>query len=205
MVFPLRAALLTMALVAALAGCASIDQFGPGRTAIRSASPDAKGYVVIGLADENARKGSLFARYLSFSVSLQQTDGLTEATARRDSCISVAGMRHGETCAGQPEMAWHVLELQPGAWTVASVSEERMEGVPARKTELSVPFPSGTAFRVGPGEVVYIGDFLFSIDFDAQSVVLKTHTRDDGAAGQALSGYPGLRGAITYRDPAKPA
>lgn len=64
--------------------------------------------------------------------------------------------------------------------------------------------PPSDPVRVGPGEIVYVGDYVLSVDYDAQEIAVKRHGRDDAAAASALNDYPNLRGApIVYRVPTR--
>lgn len=63
--------------------------------------------------------------------------------------------------------------MVPGDWRISSVAEELLEGFPARQVFISADFPAGTYFTIVPGRITYIGDFLFRIDPEAQSIVLK--------------------------------
>jgi len=186
-----------------LAACATTSRWEPTPTATLSTAPGAKGYLVVGLAEENAHN-ELLSSFQSFNLLLDRLDAKQGAMAQRYGCTSLAGMAHDQTCAGQSKMTQQVLELTPGEWSISGVMENLYQGFPARLVTITAPFPKGTHFTVAPGRITYIGDFLFSVDPEAQSIVLKTHTRDDDAAPHALDNYPGLRSAITYQDPAAP-
>ncbi len=189
-----------LCLLSALSACGSNSDARPD--AVLKSGPDANGFLVLGAADENARN-SVFFVTRNFGVNLVRADGRT-FTVLRQGCNTYKGLFSGQSCASDRQLAWQVVELPPGTWQIASIHETVSRGFPARNESIDARLPPGIAVRVGPGEVVYAGDFLFSIDSDTLQGSLKTYSRNDAAAKSALSAYPGLGGSFTYREPTHP-
>lgn len=121
------------------------------------------------------------------------------AVMNRFGCASFGSLSGKKPC-DLAKLDWQVLQVQPGLWRLIEMSEQTAY-IGVRKI-ISARLPLGLPVKVGPGEVVYIGDLVLSADYDAPSVSLRRHGRDDAAAQRALAGYPGLRNApIVFKDP----
>ena len=162
----------------------------------------ANGFLIIGAADENA-KTSIFFVTANFGLDLAGPDGRYKMIDR-EGCDTLSGIFSGQSCASDSKVAYHVVELAPGDWQVASIHESIRRGFPARNDHIDAKLPPGIVVHVGPGEIVYAGDFLFSLNPDSLQGSLKTYSRNDEAARHALSEYPNLGGAFTYREPTHP-
>lgn len=180
-----------------LPGCAARYNEAP-QDAVVSAAADAPGFVIVGLADENAGSGLTHAA-LALALALRREDGTT-ATMNRNGCGSMSGVYGSKPC-DLTKLDWQVLQVPPGLWRPAAVAEATKTILGSK--QIRAALPPGPPIKVGPGEVVYIGDYVLAADYDAPAVVVRRHGRDDAAAQRALAAYPGLRNAqIVYRDPA---
>jgi hypothetical protein len=160
---------------------------------------DAPGFIVVGYADEQPRNRVLHVLQ-SLSLAFVSTAGEGARTVRVG-CRQLYNTDR-ESCAEQLAMGRRVLQVKPGEWRLVRVGEIVRGGFPPRNIVLSAPLPRGTSVTVGPGEIVYIGDFLFAFNVDTSEVTLRTHSRDDAGAAVALERYPNLRGQpVVYRDP----
>lgn len=177
-----------------MTACASPYEARPDATI--STAPDAPGYIVVGLATQSYKR-ELLVITEAITLGLKRKQG-GEAIASRDGCGSTRGFYGSRPCKLN-ELDWQVLVAPPGDWAPLLVAEQ--EGSFSRK-RLSDTLPLRSPVHVGPGEVVYIGDYTFASDYEAQEIKLVKHGRDDDAARRALANYPGLRAApIIYRDP----
>lgn len=176
---------------------ACATSFEAPRDARISTAPDAPGYVVVGLASQTYKRE--FGRATEGLALGFARAGGTPVTASRYGCGSVRGFYGSKPCdLGKVER--QVLAVPAGDWTTAAVVEQ-FNNWGTRKL-LRDQVPSGSPIHVGPGEVVYVGDFTFASDYDAQEIKLVAHGRDDAGAAQALAEYPGLQSAaVVYRDP----
>lgn len=192
----LLAALLTVSLT----GCASRFNEAP-QDAVISTAAGAPGYVVLGLADENAGSG-LTHTTLSLALALRREDGIT-AVMNRDGCGSMQGF-YGSNPCDLTKLGWQVLQVQPGLWRPVVAAE--VTSTLLGRNRFRSTLPPGSAIPVGSGEVVYLGDYVLAVDFDGLSVAIRRHERNDAAAQRALAAYPGLRDAqVVFRDPTIPA
>ena len=196
----LRRAGFAACIASILSGCAP-DTAARRDTALSNA-PDANGFLIIGTADENARTEWFFVTK-AFQLTLVRSDGRVAKVARQG-CNTYKGLFSGQSCASDRQLAWQVVELPAGDWGVASVHETIQRGFPARFDSVDAKLPPGITVHVGPGEIVYAGDFLFSLNPDTLEGHLKTYSRNDAAASHALSAYPNLPAAFIYREPAHP-
>lgn len=57
---------------------------------------------------------------------------------------------------------------------------------------------TGHSFNVKPGEIIYIGDFVFDLSHHRDFPIARIERNDDSAR-RALSGYPGIKGDMVYR------
>ena len=129
---------------------------------VRSTGPDATGFLIIGAADENALHRVFFVTK-DFTLNLVSGDGKT-VSVRRQGCNTYQGLMSGQSCASDRQIAWQVVELPPGDWRVDSISDFIVRGFPARGDVASAKLPAGIVIHVGPGAIVYAGDFLFHLD-----------------------------------------
>ena len=178
-------------------GCAA--DFEAPQEARLSSAPGASGYVIVGLATQSYKRE--FGRSTQALVlDLDRPTG-SPVSVSRNGCGSFRGFYGSKPCE-LSKLDRRVLEVPAGDWVPGDVAEQ-FNNWGTRKT-LRDKAPPGTPVHVGPGEVVYIGDFTFASDYDAQEIKLTSHGRDDAAAAQALAAYPGLRAAsIVYRDPTR--
>jgi hypothetical protein len=172
------------------------------KAVVRGTGPESNGFLIIGAANENARTELFFAS-VAFGVDLVGDDGRVVHVFRRG-CMSSSGLFSGQTCSSDRHIAEHVVEVPPGDWQVDSIVETDQRGVPARMDVVRAKLPRGIKIHVGPGEIVYAGDFLFTLDQDKVEGSLKSYSRDDSAANAALASYPGLTGGFIYREPTHP-
>ncbi len=171
--------------------------------ATRGAGADANGFLLIGSADENARTAMFFVTR-SFGLTLVRSDGRSVSITRQG-CDTLKGLFSNQSCASDKVIAEQLVELPAGDWQIASVQEVISRGFPARNDTIDSKLPPGIMIHVGAGEVVYAGDFLFSLNPDTLEGTLKTYSRDDAAATLALSAYPRLAdGGFVYREPTHP-
>ncbi len=179
-----------------LAGCAPHYNEAPQSAGISTAA-DAPGFLIVGLSEENA-PSRVFRTSRLLALVLRRDDGMT-ATMSRNGCGSMTGFYGSKPC-DLTKLDWQVLQVQPGLWRPAGVAE--MVNTFGGNEKIRAGLPSGPSVTVGPGEVVYIGDYTLAADYDVPTFVVRRHGRDDAAAQRALAGYPGLRDArIIYRDP----
>ena len=178
-----------------LSGCASQYNEAPQDAAISTAA-DAPGFLIVGLVEENASSGLTHAA-LSLALALRSEDGTT-ATMNRYGCGSMQGVYGSKPC-NLTKLDWQVLQVQPGLWRPAAAAEATKTILGSKLVRATLPL--GPPIRVGSGEVVYIGDYILSADYDAPAVLVRRHGRDDAAAQRTLAAYSGLRHAqIVYRD-----
>ncbi len=179
-----------------LSGCASRYNEAP-QDAVISTAADAPGFLIVGLAEENAGSGLTHAALL-LGLALRREDGTT-ATMNRNGCGSFDGVYGSKPC-DLTKLDWQVLQVQPGLWRPAAAAEATKTILGSKLVRAALP--PGPLIKVGPGEVVYIGDYVLSADYDAPAVLVRRHERDDAAAQRTLAAYSGLRNAqIVYRDP----
>lgn len=162
-----------------------------------SGAADAPGYIVVGLATQSYKR-DLGHVTDAIGMGMARRQGGT-VVASRDGCGSMRGFYGSKPC-DLNKLDRRVLVVPTGDWVPLTVSE-RLTTWGSRKT-LSDTLPFRNTVHVGPGEVIYIGDFTYASDYDAQEIKLVQYGRDDAAASQALAAYPGLKAApVVYRDP----
>lgn len=192
--------LLALPLLVQLAGCASGGSGAAKPDASIGAGPDAPGFIIIGYADETA-ENELFHVYQSLALGLRSAAGQVVNTARYG-CRVMLAANLSDSCDTQNRMRQLVLQVPPGTWRLMAAAETVRTGFPVRNQTMTARLPPGVEVPVGPGEIVYMGDFLFRFDNDSSEVLLKSHSRDDAGAARALEPFPGLRGRpIVFRDP----
>lgn len=175
-----------------LAGCSLTDE--ASKNATLSKAPGSPGFLVVGLADESAQFG-LGAATVGISMAFRSEDG-KEAVAGRIACGAPLGFMQSRPCDVR-KMDWLVVRVQPGEWRPLAVGAT-MEVIGGNKA-LRDQLPPGNPVRVGPGEIVYVGDYVLRVDYDAQEIAVR-HGRNDAGAAGALADYPNLRGApVAYR------
>lgn len=190
----LSAAILT------LAACSTTQDIS--KAVVRGTGPDANGFLIIGTANENSRNEMFFVSQ-AFGIDLARGDGQVEHVVR-NGCNTASGILSGQSCSSDRRIVEHVVELPPGDWQIDGVFESDRHGFPSRTDIVRAKLPPGITIHVGPGEVVYAGDFLFTLDQDKVQGSLKSYSRDDAAAARALAAYPGLAGGFVYREPTHP-
>ena len=191
----LRPTHIVLASLIALSACA--PSFEADSDAVLSSSPDSSGFLVVGLAEENATFG-LGSATDSLAIGFVRA-GSVPVVMTRYGCGSMRGFYGSKPC-NLTHTEWQVLKVQPGDYKPLTLAE--LTHVLGGRKLLQDQLQHTTPVHVGPGEVVYIGDFILGADYDAQEIVLRKHERDDAAAASALAKYPGLRNAqVVYRDP----
>lgn len=197
---PYSAKILLLMGIFAISACAASSEALP--TATATTTPGSSGYVIIGLSEQNAI-WKLGEATVSMALGLQREGGGAVVMARAG-CGSVEGFWGNRPC-DLKNAGWQVLKVDPGEWRPRIIVEKTH--VPLAYKTLRDEVPETHYVHVGPGEVVYLGDYVFAVDYDAQQIAMVRHDRNDLAAEQALSTYPGLRTQpIIYRDPmAKPS
>lgn len=177
-----------------LSACA--PTFEARQDATRSTRPDAPGFLVVGLADEAAVYG-LSRATTDISIGFARVGG-GQASMTRSSCAG-AGLYSTKPC-DLTKPARQVLQVPAGEWRTGTAVSSL--AVIAGQRTLVDQLPPGSPVRVGPGEVVYIGDYILAADYDAQEITVRRHVRDDAGAARTVTEYPGLTdGPIIYRDP----
>lgn len=185
------------ALFMILLASACATKFEASPDAQISTAADAPGYVVVGLATQSYKR-DLGHVTDAIGMGLARRQGGT-VVAVRDGCGSMRGFYGSKPC-DLSKLDRRVLVVPAGDWVPLTVSE-RLTTWGSRKT-LSDTLPFRNPVHVGPGEVVYMGDFTYASDYDAQEIKLVQYGRDDAAASQALTAYHGLKAApVIYRDP----
>ncbi len=185
MILPLRLLLALPILASLLSGCASRFNEASQDTSISTAA-DAPGFLIVGLSEENAPSRT-FRTTHPLALALRREDGMT-ATMNRNGCGSMDGL-HGSTPCDLAKLDWQVLQVQLGLRRPV-VAAEAVNIFAGRQT-LGATLPPGPLVRVGPGEVVCIGNYVLAADYDAPAIVVRRHGRDDAAAQRALAAYPG--------------
>ena len=149
---------------------------------MRGVGPNANGFLIIGTANENARNEVFFVSQ-AFGVDLVRDDGQVVHVVR-SGCNTYGGILSGQTCSGDRSIAEHVVGLPPGEWQIDTVFETDRHGFPARIDTVRAKLPAGIKIRVGSGEIVYAGNFLFSLDQDKVEGSLKYYGHDGAAAAR---------------------
>ena len=178
-----------------LAGCAA-SSIAPADATL-SRSPDAPGYMIVGLAERNSQRDiGAVTQFIRFGFN---NGGGKVVSMLRYSCGSIVGFYGSKPC-NLAEMDRYVLTVPPGDWRAVGVVEN-LKIILGQKV-LQDDLPPYRPVHVGPGEIVYVGDFTFATNYEAQEIKLVSHAHDDNAARAALAAYPGLFNApIVYRDP----
>lgn len=162
-----------------------------------SKTGDAPGYIIIGLATQSYQR-NLEPLVGSIEMVIARRQGGT-VIATRNGCGNVLGYYGSRPC-DLTKLELHILMVAPGDWLPINVVEKLHTRRSRRTLEGLLPFHRSV--HVDPGEIVYIGDFIYASDYDVEEVKLVRHVRNDAAAIQALAGYPGLKNApVIYRDP----
>ena len=181
-----------------VSACATSFEAPPDAQISRAA--DAPGYIVVGLATQSYKR-DLGHVTDGIAMGMARKQGGT-VVASRNGCGSMRGFYGSKPC-DLTKLDRQVLVVPAGDWLPLSVVEQ-LNTWGTRKTLKDV-LPFRSPVHVGPGDVVYLGDFTYASDYDAQEIKLVQHGRDDAAATQALAAYPGLKAApVIYRDPAAP-
>jgi hypothetical protein len=163
------------------------------RTATLSQAPDAPGYVVVGLAEQNYTFGLV---YSTQSVALTLTSpNHAPVTAVRKACGTLGGFIGTKPC-DISSLGAIVLRLPPGTWTVAgaTLAYHNLDG----DQTLHGALPPAS-FQLHPGEVVDLGEYVFASNADKKVMPLARHFHDEGLTRTTLAAYPGLQPApIVY-------
>lgn len=190
------ARLLLLTGILSVSACAATSE--APLTATASTTPGSSGYLILGISEQNAI-WKFGEATMSMAVGLQREGGGAAVMARAG-CGSVEGFWGSRPC-DLKNPGWQVLKVDPGEWRPHIIAEKTH--VPLAYKTLRDDVPGLHFVHVGPGEVVYLGDYVFAVDYDAQQIAMVRHERNDAAAEQALSAYTGLNTQpIVYRDPA---
>ena len=192
-----------------LAGCAAAE--GPVRSlktdaVFTPASPEA--IAIVGLqasAQPDATTG-LAATWRRYDPESQLLVPGEETTL-----IAVRDFWSDADDPGRTRLKYHVQALRPGSYILASLTQ--YQGGLGRHTALfehgadsegrllapvSVAGVASHRFRVGPGEIVYLGDLLADVVAFPAKLLFK---RSDDGAQAALRRFPGVRGEMVFRPP----
>lgn len=185
----------TLLIVLFVSACAK-DYEAPLHAQISKAS-DAPGYIIVGLATQSHQR-NLEHLIGSIEMVIARRQGGT-VVAARNGCGNVLGYYGSRPCdLTKPER--HILMVTPGDWLPVNIVEKLQTRRSRQILEGSLPFHNSV--HVDPGEIVYLGDFIYASNYDTEEVKLVRHVRDDAAAIRALAGYPGLKNApVIYFDP----
>lgn len=203
-----------LCVVVGMSGCAK-TQILPKEAAFDANSASDKAIVIAGLAASRydtflgmTAKGSLGDFALSWVKTSYGGQGLPVALTDRISiprnyCQPLLGLPSGLVGSSSPEcdqihMHHLVVSVSPGDYRLAQFGMVRHLG--SLNESYTTRF-KGTPIiiHVGPGEIVYIGDFVFdAIAFPARLV---SYGRDDADAKAALAEYKGVHGEMVFRAP----
>ena len=162
-----------------------------------SKAADAPGYIVVGLATQSYQR-NLEQSISCIEMSMARRQGGT-VVASRNGCGNILGFYGSKPC-DLTKLERQVLVVTAGDWLPVNVVEQLHIRRSRRTLESLLPFRS--AVHVGPGEIVYLGDFTYESNYDTEEIRLVRHGRDEAAVTQALAAYPGLKGTpVVYRDP----
>ena len=152
-----------------------------------STAPDAPGFLIIGLAEQNYAWN--LANWTQ-SIALTLTSpGQAPVTAARKGCGSLTGLVGDKPC-NLAQMQHLVLQLPPGAWTAAEVTEAYHLADGDHMLQAALP---NLPITIRPGQITYAGDFTFASDAVSPSITLVARSHDDAGAQYALNPYPHLR------------
>ena len=130
-------------------------------------------------------------------MSMDRRQGGTVVVSRNG--CNIFGFYGSKPC-DLTKLERQVLMVTAGDWLPVNVVEQ-LQTRRSRRT-LEGLLPVRGAVHVDPGEIVYLGDFTYASNYDAEEIRLVRHGRDEAAVIQALAAYPGLKGMpIVYRDP----
>ena len=167
------------AAVLLVAACAS--DVAP-RGAMLSAAPDAPGYMIVGLAEQNHRC-EFGTTTRSFALRFKN-DGGKSVVAGRQGC--------GLTTNGG-EVLRSVLTVPAGRYRPDFAAE--VLHVFVTDTTLKDDITNAEPIEVPAGHIVYAGDYILASDFQAQEIKLLRVEHDEAGAAAALAPYPSLFGA----------
>ncbi len=157
---------------------------------------NAGSYLIVGLAETQYKNQ---VGRVTNSISLALTGPSSTVSVTRFGCGNPIGF-YGSAPCELDKIDRQVLSVTAGEWRPGTVLEI-LKLILADK-RLADTFPLYRPITVRPGEIVYLGDFTFTSDFDAQEIRLVSHTRDDDGARVALGRYPAMFAApIRYADP----
>ena len=152
-----------------------------------STAPGAPGYLIIGIAEQNYA-WTLASWTQSISLTLS-SPGQAPVTATRKGCGSITGLVGDKTC-NLAQMEHLVLQLPPGTWTAAGVSEAYHLADGDHTLQAALP---NLPITIRPGEITYAGDFTFASDAVNPSITLLARSHDDAGAQYALTPFTHLR------------
>lgn len=188
-----RSLVSAVALAATLAVGACSSTVAPGNAQL-SQDADAPGYVVVGLAEQNATFGLVFSTQ---SVTMNLVGPAQQVVpATRKGCGTLGGFINTKPC-DLTALSMTVLRLPAGTWSVtgATLAYHNVQG----DQQLNGAVPP-VSFQLRPGEIVDLGDYVFASNADTNQMKLVRHFQDDGLTRTTLATYPGLRAApTTYR------
>ena len=126
-------------------------------------------------------------------------------TIPREYCRPVMGLPDwvggsSEERCDQTHMYHVVLSVAPGDYRLAQLGTFNAVGALQVSNTTRFKRPSFT-LHLEPGEIVYIGDFVF--DVVAFPAKLVRYSRDDSGAKAALRSYANVHGDIVFRAPVR--
>lgn len=166
--------------------------FVPGR--------DATGLIVVGIAIDRYDTILGMTAYGSvndLNLAWTRVENGVQPAVKVDR--AVARLRRGHLGYDQSDlrkMAWQVLQVQPGDYQLTEIQSVSGRAVHTTRVMDS----AGLVTHVGPGEIVYIGDFTFDALTSPMRIV--RYGRNDAEATRVLASYPGIvPGPVAFRRP----
>lgn len=213
-----RRAIVVLATLA-LASCALLSDASPSAgVSTNELKTRGAGIIILGLnvLDTKSRSDSILAATLvGISAAFYPVD-LERSVARAILPLPVARRNTMQCLVGQydpdcdlAQMRYVFLEVPAGEYGLfafaavwgRSVYETRFSKEMPHISKPDVPIDPAklVRWRVGPGELVYIGDFTF--DAHAFPTRIARLERSDAVASRALAQYPKLNREVQYRLP----